>query len=342
MVDFFYRLFDTSDFPPRWMCGSWQAGHGWFLIASDIGVALAYLLIPLILLYWYVRGVKVPYPQLLWLFAAFIVSCGLTHVFDAVIFWWPVYRFVALLKFITAILSWTTVLVMAPLVPQAFKLKSPNDLEAEIKMRVTTEARLNAIISASNDGVIVADAQGHIVHKNRTAGAMFGYSPGELVGAPIVTLMPVRYRARHELGVRRFMATGESLIINRTVEMVAVRKDGQEFPVELSVSSYVVDGQTYFVAYVRDITHRKQDEEQLRINLRALQEEMTRRLTLETEITTLKTMQENQTSQLSLTSQSIDKLNGVTVSLARLLNSSLKHDDAAEEEEPNPDPDSST
>jgi hypothetical protein len=97
-VDFFSRLFDASDFPPRWHCGAWTAGHGWLHIVSDLGVWSAYLAIPCVLGFFVLRRKDLPLPGIFWLFGAFILACGTTHLMEAMIFWWPAYRLAGVIK----------------------------------------------------------------------------------------------------------------------------------------------------------------------------------------------------------------------------------------------------
>jgi len=86
-------LLDTSDFPQRWYCGNWSDFHGWTHVIADLVVWVAYTSIPIALLV-IVRKKRhvLPYPYLWVMFSLFIISCGLTHLMEAVIFWWPAYR----------------------------------------------------------------------------------------------------------------------------------------------------------------------------------------------------------------------------------------------------------
>src|SRR5579863_1685917 len=114
MVDFLTRLFDTSDFPPRWYCGDWSEGHGWLHILSDLGVWSAYVAIPIVLGSFILRRRDLPFRPIFWLFAAFILACGTTHLMEAIIFWWPAYRLAGVIKMLTAIVSWGTVVALVP------------------------------------------------------------------------------------------------------------------------------------------------------------------------------------------------------------------------------------
>ena len=134
-MDFLTHLFDTSDFPARWTCGDWTAGHGWLHILSDLGVWTAYLAIPCVLLYFFVRRKDLPVRKVFFLFAAFILFCGTTHLMEAIIFWWPAYRLAGVLKLCTAVVSWATVFALIPTVPKVMALRSPDELEREVAAR---------------------------------------------------------------------------------------------------------------------------------------------------------------------------------------------------------------
>lgn len=145
MLDFFARLFDTSGFPPRWHCGYWTSGHGWLHILSDLGVWSAYLAIPCVLGFFVIRKKDMPFRTIFWLFGAFILACGTTHLMEAIIFWWPAYRLAGLIKLFTALVSWATVLALVPATPRVLAMRSPEELEQEIAERKRAEADLRAM-----------------------------------------------------------------------------------------------------------------------------------------------------------------------------------------------------
>jgi len=141
-VDFWQRLLDTSDFPPRWHCGTWTSGHGWLHVLSDLGVWSAYLAIPCVLGYFLLRRKDLPFRGIFLLFGAFILACGTTHLMEAALFWWPAYRLAGLVKLFTAIVSWTTVFALVPVVPRVLAMRSPEELEQEVEARNAAEAAL--------------------------------------------------------------------------------------------------------------------------------------------------------------------------------------------------------
>lgn len=146
LVEFFQKLFDSSDFPARWHCGQWTPFLGWLYIISDLLIWGAYFAIPAIIVRYAIkRRESISYHPVLFLFAIFILACGSTHFIDAIIFYHPVYRFSALLRVITAVVSWATVYYMIRFLPSAFSLKTPKELEYEIERRKEVEADLMQI-----------------------------------------------------------------------------------------------------------------------------------------------------------------------------------------------------
>lgn len=164
LKDFFSNIFNTEKWPPRWHCGEWTEFHGWLYIISDLLIWAAYFAIPLSLYYFMIkRKDDLPYIKVFWLFILFILLCGLTHLIDALIFWYPFYRLSALVLFVTAVVSIGTVIGLVRIMPEALKLKSPRELEEIIQQRTkelllaNTTLRLvnrdldNFIYAASHD-----------------------------------------------------------------------------------------------------------------------------------------------------------------------------------------------
>lgn len=131
---YFSSLFDTSNWPARWQCGTWSETDGWVTIISDSLIFTAYLSIPILLLFFLSRRKEIPYKKFLLLFSAFILLCGFTHLTEVIIFWDPVYRFAGFLKLLTGIVSWVTVIALAQAIPFAltfYKKESYDKVEEE-------------------------------------------------------------------------------------------------------------------------------------------------------------------------------------------------------------------
>ncbi len=135
-----------------------------------------------------------------------------------------------------------------------------------------SEARLRAIIDTALDALIGMNAKGMITEWNPRAEVIFGWRRREAIGQNLADLIiPSRYREAHERGLRHFMDTGEGPALNRRVELVGLRRDGTEFPAELSISP-LKRGESYvFNAFLSDITERKCAEE-IRVRLASIVE----------------------------------------------------------------------
>jgi PAS domain S-box-containing protein len=130
--------------------------------------------------------------------------------------------------------------------------------------RSSTEARLRAIIDSALDAVVTTDAESVITGWSAHAETMFGWSAEEALGRTLgETIIPERHRAAHQAGMRRYLATGVGHILNQRVEIEALRRDGSEFPVELTVATARWGGQVAFSAFIRDVSERRRAEARL-------------------------------------------------------------------------------
>jgi PAS domain S-box-containing protein len=120
-----------------------------------------------------------------------------------------------------------------------------------------------AVADTAIDAIISADRNGNLTYWNKAAERMFEYPTGDVVGQPLTFLMPVRFREAHLAGLSRRVSTGESRVIGKVVELAGLRKDGSEFPLELSLSAWESPEGLVFTGIVRDITRRKQVERRL-------------------------------------------------------------------------------
>jgi PAS domain S-box-containing protein len=135
----------------------------------------------------------------------------------------------------------------------------------------SSEEKHRVIIEAAHDAVVTMDERGAILLANPATRRIFGYDPTEIVGKPMTVLMPEVMRKAHENGFKRYLATGKRHLNWQGVEVTAQRKDGQEFPVEVSFGELTSDGHKMFTGFIRDISERKQAEDQLRASERNLQ-----------------------------------------------------------------------
>jgi PAS domain S-box-containing protein len=135
----------------------------------------------------------------------------------------------------------------------------------------SSEEKHRVIVEAANDVLVSMDERGAILLANPAIRRVFGYEPAEIVGKSMTMLMPEMMRKLHESGFKRYLATGERHVNWQGVEVTAQRKDGQEFPVEVSFGELTSDGHKVFTGFIRDISEKKQAEDQLRASERNLQ-----------------------------------------------------------------------
>ena len=128
----------------------------------------------------------------------------------------------------------------------------------EESARRYTEEKYRLVVETASDAVISLDETSAILLANPATTRIFGYDPAELIGKPLTMLMPEFLRKLHEVGFKRYLATGQRHINWQGTELVGRRKNGQEFPVEISFGELTKDGHRVFTGFIRDISERKQ------------------------------------------------------------------------------------
>jgi hypothetical protein len=129
------------------------------------------------------------------------------------------------------------------------------------------------VLDAAPDGMFIVDAQGQILLANRQAHVLFGYAPSELVGQPVEVLLPEAFRAGHVAYRTAYVRAPRTRPMGTGLDLLARRKDGTEFPVEISLSPMATPEGVVVIAAVRDITERKRIE----ADLRSLNEDLARK-----------------------------------------------------------------
>jgi diguanylate cyclase (GGDEF)-like protein/PAS domain S-box-containing protein len=127
-----------------------------------------------------------------------------------------------------------------------------------------SQHQLQSVIRNVMDGIIMISESGDIQGFNPAAEEIFGYSQQEVMGNNLKMLMPEPDRSAHDAYINRYLQTGQARILGvRGREVIAVRKNGEQFPMELSVSEMVLGGHRYFIGIARDITKRKRAEKKI-------------------------------------------------------------------------------
>src|SRR5215470_9153558 len=122
----------------------------------------------------------------------------------------------------------------------------------------------NELLEAGPDAVVIVDHQGTIRTVNRQAEEMFGHTRGDLVGRPVESLLPDRFRERHEHQREAYAEHPRTRAMGSGLELFGRRGDGSEFPVEVSLSPMTLDETPLVISTIRDVTERKRAEQQLR------------------------------------------------------------------------------
>lgn len=132
------------------------------------------------------------------------------------------------------------------------------------RTNVESEARKTAMFDTALDCIISIDHKGTITEFNAAAEKTFGHSRSDVLGRELATvIIPPELREAHRRGLAHYLATGEGPVLDKRIEVTAIRAGGDEFPVELSITRIPIGGAPQFTAYLRDITERKNAEQAL-------------------------------------------------------------------------------
>ena len=127
------------------------------------------------------------------------------------------------------------------------------------------EARTSLIIDTALDAVMTMDGTGRIIEWNAQAEQMFGWLAHEVTGRDVAdTIFPPSHRLSYREYVQRLLEPRDEPLSNRLVEMIGLRRDGREFPVEIAMTPLSVEGAVIFSSFIRDITRRKEAEQALK------------------------------------------------------------------------------
>ncbi|MGD2186473.1 MAG: PAS domain S-box protein, partial [Desulfobacterales bacterium] len=126
-----------------------------------------------------------------------------------------------------------------------------------------SEEQFRSVVETAIDAIITVDRNGTIIFWNPQAEQMFGYTANEMIGRPVAIIMPARFREDHQKGLNKAASLNQYKLAGNILELVGLRKDGSEFPLELSLASWETKEGFFFTAIIRDISERKQAENAL-------------------------------------------------------------------------------
>lgn len=145
-----------------------------------------------------------------------------------------------------------------------------HEMRATLNMLAESQQKLQGIVDTALDAVVRVDASGTIVGWNSQAHLIFGWTPEQAIGQPLhQTIIPEQHRDAHLRGMARYMQGGASAVIDRRIEITALHESGREFPIELAITRVSLNdpAKFEFCAFIRDITQRRQAEEEIRTSL---------------------------------------------------------------------------
>ena len=195
-------------FMPHGYCFMWRPGVLWLHVLSDLGIGLAYYCIPFAIFYFIRKRRDLPFPHIFWLFGAFILLCGTTHLLAVWVLWHANYFIEGYVKAATAIVSIATLIAIIIVLPRALGLRGTAEIEAVaalLRLQLAdsnterdraaqsderSRVALSAIVDNVIDGIITIDDRGGILSFNPACSMLFGYTQEEVMGQTLTLLMP--------------------------------------------------------------------------------------------------------------------------------------------------------
>ena len=266
-----------GDLTPHGFCLLWQPALIWLHVLSDTAIGISYYAIPLALGYFVWKREDLEFGWIFWMFAAFILACGTTHLFEIWTLWHPDYGTQGLIKAVTAAISLSTAILLWPLVPQLLQIPSPAQLrqanerlnteihernQALERLRQSEEESRLLIESVTDYAIFMLDREGLVINWNAGAERIKGYTAQEIVGKHFAVFYTPEDRDQGVPSLQLEIALRDGRYES---EAERVRKDGGRFWANAVVRP-VRDSEGRHVGYVkvtRDITARRQHEEEL-------------------------------------------------------------------------------
>jgi len=152
-------------------------------------------------------------------------------------------------------------------------LKNTNIAYRKMSELASQSEALNAsVLSASLDAVVTIDSHGRFVEYNHSAEEIFGYSREQAIGESMAELIiPEGFREQHNQGLIQYIETGKAEVLNKRLELMGLRNNGDIFPIELTITSIETQGKLFFTAFVRDITEQENAKKELKVAAQAFE-----------------------------------------------------------------------
>ena len=259
MFDSLQKLLSPAGLIPHGVCLTWRPDIFWSQVVADGIIAFSYFTIPIALIYFVVKRRDLQFRGLAVLFSIFIISCGLTHVFDIVTLWYPFYGIDTLIKIATAIVSLIAAIAIWLIMPEALLIPTYATLQNKNRIISTIETTYRAYFDQAYDGMGMVDPfSQRILDANEAWCKMLGYTREELLQLTITEL---------EGNIPQDTAERVNSIRKRgwaEFETPMFCKDGCQLTVFVAAKQVEIDGQPRLLGTVRDITKQKQAENHLR------------------------------------------------------------------------------
>ncbi|ELR98117.1 ATP-binding protein [Gloeocapsa sp. PCC 73106] len=272
-----------TTFMPHGACYLWKSGLVGLHLGSNAIIALSYFSIPISLVYLVQKRRDLPFNGLFFLFAAFIVACGLGHLMDIWTLWHPNYWTSGLVKLITAVVSWTTALVFIDLIPFILTLPSPSQLALEIEERTRVETALQAsqkqlesIFNQTFQLMGLLNSDGTVVSLNQTALDLMKLTNEAVKNIPFQQLSGWQNSAALiERAIDSVVTSKES--VQRELIFESINKTLVIFDFSFKPLLDELGNIQLIIAEGRDISQRKQAEAKLQQLNQELEERVNRR-----------------------------------------------------------------
>lgn len=264
---------------PHGYCLLWQPSMVGLFVASDAFIGFSYLAISASLIYLFRQvGRDIPFDWMVLAFGTFIFACGITHFMDIWTLWTTDYWLSISIRAITAVASVATAVMLPPLVPKILRIVNEARISAarkdqlaaanaasekEILERKQAEKKFRSLLEAVPDALVIVDVEGNIILINAQTEVLFGYTREELLGKPVDILVPEHLRNNHVQHRAGYFRNPRTRPMGVGMELNGLRKDGTEFPVEISLSPLKIEGEIMVSSTIRDIAYRKKAEREI-------------------------------------------------------------------------------